>query len=61
MDDAVQRYTGHDVDEKTMILLVFRLLVFLLQTYLVILSSEWKTMEFLHIAIAIALFPNARQ
>ncbi len=29
--------------------------------YLVTLSKEWNTMEFLHMAIATALFPYARQ
>lgn len=31
------------------------------EAYLVTLSSEWNTSEFLHMAIAIALFPKARQ
>ena len=32
-----------------------------MSTDLVILSKEWKTMEFLHIAMATALFPYAKQ
>ena len=62
MEYTMERDTWHDVDEKAFAWSACitvhgrgRL------TYLVTLSSEWKTSEFLHMAIATALLPNARQ
>ena len=58
VNDAMESHWGHDMDEKACqvsdrVLVNPRGII----AYLVTLSREWKTMEFLHIAIATALFP----
>lgn len=61
MDEAVEGYGGHDVDEETGWVLVGRLMAFGARgkggVYLVTLSREWNTIEFLHMAMATALLP----
>lgn len=57
--EAMEGDRRHDVDEQTSLLAgdcVERQ-----ESYLVTLSNEWNTIEFLHMAIATALFPYARQ
>lgn len=58
-------YAGHDMNEETVLMLAYwgiggSTWVRAFQ-YLVTLSSEWNTKEFLHMAIATALLPKARQ
>jgi len=60
VDEAVQGCAGHDVDEEAArVRMCGKMLRG--ETYLVTLSMEWKTSEFLHIAMATALLPIARQ
>lgn len=62
MDDAVESDARHDMNEETEICrLVGPPILKGLNAYLVTLSNEWNTSEFLHMAMAIALFPNDRQ
>lgn len=70
VDHAVDCDAGHYVDKETRSVRLIDIEVKLdakehagagAGTNLVTLSREWKTSEFLHIAIAIALFPKARQ
>ena len=58
VNNAVESHWGHDMDEEACQVNV-RVLGNLgrVFAYLVTLSREWKTIEFLHIAIATALFP----
>lgn len=58
---AVEGGAGHDVDEETVGVSWMVGYEWSAGTHLVTLSREWKTREFLHIAMAIALLPNARQ
>jgi hypothetical protein len=60
MDQAVQRYTRHDVDKKTETL-ACDLTPGKSNAHLTTLSMEWKTSELRHMTIAMALFPYARQ
>ena len=58
VNNAVESHWGHNVDEEAC-QVSDRVLGNLsdVSAYLVTLSREWKTMEFLHIAMATALFP----
>ena len=59
VDEAMKSYRRHDMDEQASRLAEDR--VERQEDYLVTLSKEWNTIEFLHMAIATALFPYARQ
>jgi hypothetical protein len=64
MNYAMEGDAGHDMDEQTKGKANGQLPMFRRREgffYLTILSMEWNTSEFLHMAIAIALFPMARQ
>ena len=56
------RVTGGMICMKRLSILAVHLMQFRDDnSYLVTLSREWKTIEFLHMAIAKALFPYAKQ
>ena len=58
VNNAVESHWGHDMDEEAC-QVSDRVLGNLggVLAYLVTLSREWNTIEFLHIAMATALFP----